>query len=359
MIWLPLLLADPSPCLRWLVLRRLLNLPGDHPEVMELADLRERDPLAAELLAFQRSDGAWDPAALSRSMGGGTSVYATALALARLGALGFDRTHPAVARAAGYLFSAQGTDGSWPLHRAGIEDEDEGAAPLRQSGSSTREGYAMMPLQTAFPLRGLAAVGYAEDPRCERAYDWLLAQRLPDGAWPTGLAVSGARGYVAGYRRLPHSRWGCRSNTTGALICLSLHPQRRTSPEARRALDHLLGRETREREAIGFEMARMTGAEPIHGFTSYFARFDLALILDLCARTGASREDERVASLVAFIQDQQGPYGLWEYADRPQVTRWLTYDLLHSLSQLDESTGWTGGEPRTPFQPYPKKQKRF
>jgi hypothetical protein len=30
--------------------------------------------------------------------------------------------------------------------------------------------------------------GFAEDPRAEQAYAWLLAQRLPDGAWPTGIA---------------------------------------------------------------------------------------------------------------------------------------------------------------------------
>jgi hypothetical protein len=45
----------------------------------------------------------------------------------------------------------------------------------------------MMPLQTALPLRELAACGYAADPRSELAYDWLLAQRLEDGAWPTGV----------------------------------------------------------------------------------------------------------------------------------------------------------------------------
>ena len=47
MTWLPLLLADPSPCLRWLVHRELLGRPGDDPEVRELVDLREADPLVA------------------------------------------------------------------------------------------------------------------------------------------------------------------------------------------------------------------------------------------------------------------------------------------------------------------------
>lgn len=184
-------------------------------------------------------------------------------------------------------------DADYPTLAAGALDLSEAEAP--------RDGYAMMPLQTALPLRGLAACGFSGDPRAERAYDWLLAQRLPDGAWPTGLARSGVYGYVAGYRRMPHSRWGCRSNTTGALLCLALHPQRRSGPQ-----------------------------------------------------------DERVASLVSFVKGLQGPLGLWEYQRRPQIARWLTFDLLRSLAVLDsEVTDWLSLEPRTPFQAYQPKSKRY
>jgi len=218
--------------------------------------------------------------------------------------------------------------------------------------------YSMVPLQTAFPLRGLAASGYATDHRAERAYGWLLEQRLEDGAWPTGKAGE-VYGYVAGYRRLAHSRWGCRSNTTASLICLAFHPVRRFSREARRALDLLLGRETREKQNVGFGVARIIGVEPHSGYLTYFAKFDLALILDLCWRIGANRSDERVAELVDFIRDLQGPYGLWEYMPHPEASRWVTFDILRSLSRLDETTDWLGLEPRTPFRAYPKRQKRF
>ncbi|MEZ4636919.1 MAG: hypothetical protein R2856_18515 [Caldilineaceae bacterium] len=107
---------------------------------------------------------------------------------------------------------------------------------------------------------GLVTVGLAEDPRCERAFDWLLDQRLADGAWPTGIA-SGNNGFVAFYRRLPHSRWGCRCNTTAALICFAHHPTRRTASAARRALDLVLARETREAHHVGYDVARTVGAE--------------------------------------------------------------------------------------------------
>jgi hypothetical protein len=349
--WAPLLLADPSPCLRWLVLRHILDLPDDHPEVRELAVLRESDPLVADLLEQQEQDGSWKGGSFAYGAVEDSPLLSTSLALARLGYLGLDNNHPAVKKAAEWMFSQQQADGSWPLGNAYQEDLDQ--------PRTAREGYSMMPLQTALPLRGLAACGYAEDRHAERAYEWLLARRLSDGAWPTGIAGGGVYGYVAGYRRLAHSRWGCRSNTTGALLCLSLHPKRCQGPEARRALDLLLGRETRERQAMGFEVARLLGAEKAHGFITTFARFDLALVLDLCARTGMSVEDERVASLVEFITGAQGEFGLWEYPEKPQVSRWVTFDLLRSLQRLDQAGDWIGLEPRTPFQPYPVRKKRY
>ena len=214
----------------------------------------------------------------------------TALALMRLGYLGLGPEHPAVRAGAERLFAAQRADGAWELR----EDASPGSGKSLDDGENEGEGaghpegYSMIPLQTAIPLRGLAACGYATDPRAERAYDWLLAQRLPDGAWPTGIA-SGNYGGVGGYRRLAHSRWGCRSNTTGALICLAYHPTRRQSAEARRALDLLLGRETQEQQTLGFEVARLIGLEPFRGRLTFYARFDLALLLDLCGRIGATR----------------------------------------------------------------------
>lgn len=352
MTWAALLLADHAPSLRLLVLRELLRRPQDDPEVCELLSLLETDPLVTELLALQEPDGSWRAEEVATR---GGPLRATALALMRLGYLGFGPDHPNVARGAEFLFSLQQEDGAWSL-----VDTWSGTLDGRPLGDS--EGYSMIPLQTAFPLRGLAACGYATDARAERAYQWLLAQRLPDGAWPTGIAA-GNYGYVGGYRRLAHSRWGCRSNTTAALICLAHHPVRRMGSEAHRALDLLLGRETRESHTLGFEVARLIGLEPPRGFLTFYARFDLALILDLCWRVGADPEDTRIGDVRAFVESLQGPYGLWEYAPRPQASRWVTFDLLRSLSRLTtdaaHETDWISLEPRTPFRAYLKKMRRY
>jgi hypothetical protein len=347
-----LLLADPSPNLRLLVLRELLGRSENDTEVRELAGLQETDPLVADLLDLQELDGSWKMLGLT-SRGG--RLRATALALMRLGYLGLGPDHPAVARGVEFLFALQQLDGAWSL-------SDAWSGSIDGLPADGREGYSMVPLQTALPLQGLAACGFATDRRAERAYDWLLAQRLPDGAWPTGIA-SGNYGRVGGYRRLAHSRWGCRSNTTGALICLAYHPDRQHSPEALRALDLLLGRETRETQTLGFEIARLLGLEVARGFLTYYARFDLALVLDLCWRIGATIEDARIAEMMAFVQGMRGPYGLWEYAARPQASRWITFDLLRSLSRLtgDENgaSDWLSFEPRTPYRAYAKKQRRY
>lgn len=343
MTWLPLLLADPSPNLRLLVLRELLHRSSDDQEVRELEALRERDPAVQDLLALQNADGSW------RSREGGRDAWlgirTTTQALIRLGYLGFGPEDRAAQRGAEYVFSHQLRDGSWPIPDGRAE---------RELG----DGYSMIPLQTGMPLRGLAAAGYATDPRAERAYEWLLARRLPDGGWPSGVKA-GQHVFPAGYRRMAHSRLGCRTNTSFAVSALALHPQRRTSPAAGRGLDLLLAQDTMQASNLGHDVARTVGVERDRGFFTYFARHDVAFVLDLCWRIGASLEDTRVLDMVDFVRERQGQYGLWEYPSHPEVSRWLSFDLLRSLSRIDEKGDWISLEPRTPFQPYPKRPRRY
>jgi len=345
MTWVPLLLADRSPILRRLVLKDLLHRPNTDKEVLELEKLMKDDPLIAGLLGKQSKDGSWRnldaDGILSKD-----KLRATSFALQRLGYYGLPRDHPAIARGVNFIFSKQRKDGSWPIPTEYDADSMEGGV------------YTMIPLQTSIPLLGIAASGHALDERAEIAYEWLLNQRLEDGSWPTGK-IGKVYGYQAGYRRMPHSEWGCRTNSTLALQCLSMHPKRRESEAAKRALELLLARETRDRRNLGFNAARTVGFEAHRGQFTYHAKFDPGLVLNLCARIGSNRNDKRVDSLVRWLREVQGPFGLWDYTQRPEATRWVTFDLLRSLSSLDESSDWLSLEPRSSFVAYPRRAKRF
>ena len=107
MSWLPLLLADRSACLRWLVLRDLFERPAGDPELAELDELRQHDPQVIDLLGLQEADGSWHSRVLAAARRSGSRTMATAFALRRLGYWGFDGSHPAVRRGAEYLFNQQ------------------------------------------------------------------------------------------------------------------------------------------------------------------------------------------------------------------------------------------------------------
>jgi hypothetical protein len=311
-----LLLADPSPSLRVRVLTELLDVPDGDAELADLAG-RRRDELRT---------------ALTGGRSGDADLREMTWALCRAAFLGFDRSSRGVAALAEAMFDRQLRDGSFPL------------SAFRRGSDDRR--YSMMPLQTALPLRGLAAVGYATDARAERAYEWLLAQRLDDGAWPIGIA-SGQPGYIAGYRRLPGST-GCRVTTEAAIAALVLHPERSRSADTRRALDLLLQRETRDEWALGSEVERLAGTEQVPGFVTAYARFDLGFVLELATRAGAGPGDPRAASIDAFLESRRGPAGLWEHPSRPDLSRWLTFDLLLTRRRL-AGGDWAGTAPALPF----------
>jgi hypothetical protein len=328
-----LLLADRSPALRYRALVELDGASSDDPEVASLADELAS---SAEVARALRSPG--------------DNAIRQSFTLCRLAYAGLARGHHRVDATAEQIFRWQQRDGSWP-------DTGPGGADTNASWLAPGEHYEWHPLQTALPLRGLAAAGFATDPRAERAYEWLLDRRIDDGTWAYGKVPGRRPGAVRGYRRMAQSE-GCRATTTGALACFAHHPERRTSPEARSALDVLLRRETREQMTLGFEVSRLLGVEQARGFATFYAVFDLAFVLDLASRIGVSSGDDRLARLVAFLESKRGPFGLWDHPVHPHLSRWLTLDILASLRRI-ESGDWTGSGYRLPFTAYPKKRKRY
>ena len=340
---LALLLSDPSVSLRLRVLKEILRLESNDPEIIECRELQSEDPILRNLISLQHDNGSWTRLS-SRYPFDFDATIATAQALRTINLLGFGSDFPPAARAIEFLFCRQEEDGSWPLSQ-------ESDAP--EAGH-----YTSVSLQTSLPLQGLAAIGIATDPRCEKAYQWLLDQRLDDGTWPTGRAGK-VLGYVAGYRRLAQSKWGCRSNTTSALVCLSMHPELKNSETAERGLDHLLGRQSREKKPLGYDLARLLGRVPLRGFFTFYDRFDLLLLLKLCGEIGANDNDPRVESVLEFFAKTQSPFGLWLAESFPELRNWISLEILLAMEKIGGNRNWFASSAATPFTPYPRPEKRY
>jgi hypothetical protein len=339
-----LLLGDPSPSLRW---RAAVELDG----------ATDDDEVKAWRAEIDRSE---DTRALVARLAAARRPQAAGYVLCQLAYLGY--RGPELATAVDAIFAFQQPDGSWP---AWLDDNDQ-PTPKRRRETQPRspggEGPRFVTMHTVVPLRGIAAAGFATDPRAERAYEWLLSARLPDGSWPAGpkgdLGEDGRPSLPEmDYRRLTRGA-GCRSATTGAVACFTLHPERNRSDAARIGVDHLLARETRDASTLGWEVSRLVGLERALGQVTFYVTHDLAFLLDLASRCGVSPHDRRVQDLATYLETLRGPYGLWQHPAHPQLSRWLTFDLECSLRRLGDGD-WIGNEEPAAFTPYKKRRRRY
>lgn len=319
-----LLLGDPSPSLRWRAAVELDDASEDDDEITEWRAEVDRSDDIRVLVA--RLAAARD------------HPQAAGYLLCQLSYLGY--RGPALADAVEGIFDHQAPDGSWPVGG----DQDTPRSKRRRGNVPTlphAESYRMITMLTALPLRGVAAAGFATDPRAERAYDWLVEKRLDDGSW-TGShkADLGLDGRSSGedppYRKLSPGE-GCRSATTGAVACFALHPERKRAEAARIGVEHLLAQNTRHAASIGWELSRLVGRERASGVFTFYVAIDPAFLLDLASRCGFSRDHHRLRDLVDDVKGSRGRYGLWQHPAHPQLSRWLTFDIERSLRRFDDA----------------------
>lgn len=341
-----LLLGDPSPSLRWRTAVELEGAPDDDAEARAFRAELQASPEIAALLA--RVSAVRD------------HPQKAAYVLCQLAYLGY--TGQEIADAVEAIFAHQQPDGSWPVWN------DDGSRPVqRRRGAPPpalprAESYRVLTMMTVLPLRGIAAAGFATDPRAERGYDWLVGQRLFDGSW-TGshkadLGLDGrSSGEDPAYRKLNPGE-GCRSATTGAVACLALHPERRRSDAARVGIAHLLAQQIRNETTLGHEVSRLVGLERASGRFTFYVTFDRAFLLDLASRCGISPDRDHVAELVADLQSARGPYGIWEHPGHPQLSRWLTFDIESSLRRLADGD-WNGPDPAVTGQTDQRPRRRY
>jgi hypothetical protein len=160
------LLEEDDPAARRQALTGLLGAPEDDPRVRKAqAALMKRGP-AAEILARQEADGSWgDPSRFYRDKYGGT-VW-NLLILAELGA---DPSDARVRKSVEFLL-------------ANSRDPESGGFSTERS-AKTGMGLpsGVIPCLTGNMVWAMSQLGFADDPRVRRAFDWIVRwQRADDG----------------------------------------------------------------------------------------------------------------------------------------------------------------------------------
>lgn len=228
-MWLKKLSYDPlsplwkshNPAIEYFTKRDLLE--EEVGEVEVLWDLA----IPRSLIRRQQDDGSW------KYPGGNNKIrspenYNQLETFRNFGEMvekfGFDNRHPTIQNAAEYLFSCQTDEGDF----RGIYGNQY----------ATTYSAAIMEL--------LIKAGYADDPRIDHGFNWLLSQRQDDGGWAIPLRTMHITYKNA--LKLPNVLQGDRSKpfshliTGMALRAFAAHPHYRNSPEAQHAAELLMSR---------------------------------------------------------------------------------------------------------------------
>jgi hypothetical protein len=224
--WTTVLKKDPVPCLMQVPDEAITYFTGrdlQDWEVLPLISLWEL-PAVQKILRTQREDGSWTYPGKSKEKYPHVN-YALLETYRTLGILiekfGFNRTHPAIIRAAEYCFSCQREEGDF----RGIY------------------GNQYSPNYSAAIMELLIKAGYSDDARVERGFRWLLSVRQADGGWAIPIRTHGVGNTIQWFTE-HDSAEPLHSDTsksfshmvTGIVLrAFAAHPRYCTSEHARRA----------------------------------------------------------------------------------------------------------------------------
>jgi hypothetical protein len=313
----PILLREGSPALVGRVRRDLIDddeAPGQD-EVVTYPEVKA-------FLKKQDKTGAFPVKPPEKTLGSAkfARAIATLRALERMGDFGLRKAHPAISRAAELLLASQDDDGGIGDLALGETPESRGKLPAVHF-----QGWA---------LGVLCRVGYDDDPRVERGFRFLLANRQADGGW----AWRGVRTDSA-------ARPSSHLVTGMALRAFAASPTRRTSREARRAAELLA---TRFLQPDRYPDRKAASYWEQLGEPRFYT--DVLDALDGVTAVGLGKENSGVRTAEAYVRGRQNADGLWYPGGpvRPDVkpavpptakerepARWLTVRVLIVLRRVN------------------------
>ncbi len=283
---LPSLLSSDDKALVYFVRRDLLEEEvGSIEALWELSD-------ALRIIKRQLENGAWRYPGQNRKVF--TYVNYDLLETFRnlrllVEMYGFNRDHPALRRAADYVFSCQTEEGDI----RGIL------------------GNQYMPYYQAAIMELLIKAGYADDARMAKAFEWLLSMRQDDGGWIVPVQAIPAKDKTEKLWRaapIPPDRPKPFSHAATGMVlrAFAVHPTHRHCEEARIAGERL--------KARFFKPDKYNDRQAPHYWVKFQFPFwwpNVLTALDSLSLMGFSPDDADIREGLDWFASNQKENGLW------------------------------------------------
>jgi hypothetical protein len=252
-------------------------------------------PEAQRILARQQPDGSWrypgrKPHVRSQENYDQLETFRQTGALVEK--FGFTQEHPAIERAADFLFSFQTAEGDF----RGIY------------------GNQYAPTYVGAIMEVLIKAGFARDPRITSGFRWLLAVRQSDGGWAIPLRTRGIPfseffDLLRHPEPLPPDRSKSSSHlVTGMVLrAFAAHPTRRSSAAAC-AAGELLSVRLYKKDAYG-DRRNVSYWERV-SFPFWFT--DVVSALDSLSSIGFGMETPTIAAALNRLKELQRPDGTFD-----------------------------------------------
>jgi len=314
----PVLAMSHNPAISLFARRDLLGA-----KVGSIATLWDL-PIARKIVAKQSGDGSWP------YPGGNTRVrsrenYNQLETFRQLGVLvekfGFTRKHPAIERAAAFLFSFQTDEGDF----RGIY------------GNQYATTYVGAILET------LVKAGYADDARIAKAFRWLLSARQDDGGWAIPVRTVGIPfSEFLDTRRHPRPLRPERTKPSSHLVtgmvlrAFASHPALRRADDARRAAE-LLAARLYQKDAYGDRGA--LGYWERVSFPFWFT--DIVSALDTLSRMGLPADTPTIRAALGRVRKLQRADGTFAFrlmkGKDKDLPWWICLAICRSLARWPDA----------------------
>ncbi len=315
---IPPLLAADDEALRYFTRRDLLDESvGPLEAIWDL-------PAAQKIARHQQEDGSWKRSGKPKHEAINYNLIETWKQYRFLVQMyGFNRDNPVGEKAAEFILSCQTEEGD-----------------IRGMLANQYASY-----YTGALLFLLVEAGYGDDPRVEKAFQWLLAMRQDDGAWsvpivthkldwPTQIELTSQYHEPLQLDRTkPFSH-----NATGMVLrAFAAHPRHRKSKAAIYAAELLASRFFQKDAYTSYQAER------------YWVMFQypywwnqLVAALDSISLIGIPKENENVHKALDWLIEHQQASGLWKssYAERGKAhaaskdsTPWVSLAICRVLKR--------------------------